>query len=116
MLYLLYLFECSFVCPAEASTESNYDSSKQTSVQSTRVCGPLQKGVYPHPDNCAWFYNCSVAPDAVMDTYYGGYVMECPYPQLFSLTSLQCEDFEDVECGGRYEPVSPCKWPVCSVV
>lgn len=65
--------------------------------------------MFPHPDNCAWYFNCSVRPDAVMDTYYSGHVMECPYPQLFSLESRQCEDFEDVQCRGRYEPKSPCE-------
>ena len=68
--------------------------------------------MFPHPDNCAWYFNCSVRPDAVMETYYSGHVMECPYPQLFSLESGQCEDFEDVQCRGRYEPKSPCKFCV----
>jgi hypothetical protein len=66
-------------------------------------------GLYPHPDNCAWFYNCSLRPDGVMATFFQSHVLECPYPQLFSLDSMQCEDFEDVECRGRYEPKSPCE-------
>lgn len=73
-------------------------------------CKGKAGGVFPHPDNCAWYYNCSLTPDAVMEKYHGGHVMECPYPQLFSLRSLQCEDFEDVECQGRYEPKSPCDY------
>lgn len=72
-------------------------------------CGTLKSGVFPHPDNCAWYFNCSVRPDAVQETYYSGHVMECPYPQLFSVDSMQCEDFEDVQCRGRYEPKSPCE-------
>ena len=69
--------------------------------------------MFPHPDNCAWYFNCSVRPDAVMEKYHGGHVLECPYPQLFSLRSGQCEDFEDVQCRGRYEPKSPCESSVC---
>ncbi|XP_071103438.1 uncharacterized protein [Haliotis cracherodii] len=73
---------------------------------SCRRGAPLQ----PHPDNCAWYFNCSMTPDAVMETFYNGFIMECPYPQLFSADTMQCEDFEDVECRGREEPKSPCDY------
>ncbi|XP_076443984.1 uncharacterized protein LOC143282269 [Babylonia areolata] len=73
------------------------------------VCGSAQS-VFPHPGNCAWYFNCSLLPDAVMETYHGDHVVECPYPQLFSSVSLQCEDFADVLCQSRSEPKSPCDY------
>ncbi|KAL8595001.1 hypothetical protein ACOMHN_038797 [Nucella lapillus] len=74
-------------------------------------CGTaLQQTVLPHPGNCAWYLNCSFRPDAVMETYHGDLVLECPYPQLFSTASLQCEDFEQVDCQERHEPKSPCEY------
>ncbi|CAL1533873.1 unnamed protein product, partial [Lymnaea stagnalis] len=66
--------------------------------------------ISPHPDNCAWYVNCSLTPDAAMMTFFSGYALECPYPQLFSDVTLQCEDFKDVQCNGRFEPKSPCDY------
>ncbi|KAK7480027.1 hypothetical protein BaRGS_00028760 [Batillaria attramentaria] len=86
------------------------EGSPSYAVNPKDVCAGRKSGIFAHPENCAWYYNCSLQPDAVMEKFYGGHVMECPYPQLFSTQSLQCEDFEDVECRGRYEPKSPCDY------
>ncbi|ESO92626.1 hypothetical protein LOTGIDRAFT_162544 [Lottia gigantea] len=74
------------------------------------TCSATGKVLSHHSENCAWYYNCSAHPDAVMQTFYSGFIMECPYPQLFSTETKQCEDFEDVKCGDRYEPKSPCDY------
>ncbi|GFN82484.1 hypothetical protein PoB_000899000 [Plakobranchus ocellatus] len=46
---------------------------------------------FPHPANCAWYLDCTVTPDAVMRTFFSTYVSECPYPQMFSDVTRQCE-------------------------
>ena len=53
--------------------------------------------------NCAEYYDCSIK-----DSIYRPYLHECPYPQLFSSASLQCEDFAQVSCAARPEPMAPC--------
>lgn len=54
--------------------------------------------------NCAQYYDCSME-----DSIYKPYLHECPYPQLFSVATLQCEDFHQTSCGTRTEPMAPCK-------
>ena len=52
--------------------------------------------------HCARYYQCT-----------GGEIpieMECPYPRLFSDTSLNCEVYLFVKCGQRKEPKDPCKY------
>ncbi|KAL3884669.1 hypothetical protein ACJMK2_024787, partial [Sinanodonta woodiana] len=69
------------------------------------ICSSSTYTVVPHPDNCAQFYNCEVE-----NTKLGHYLMECPYPQLFDSNSLMCKDFQDVECGVKFQPLSRCDY------
>ncbi|XP_062614311.1 uncharacterized protein LOC134276045 [Saccostrea cucullata] len=55
--------------------------------------------------NCAQYYDCSMR-----DSIYQPYLHECTYPQLFSLATLQCEDFHHISCGVRTEPMTPCQY------
>jgi len=35
--------------------------------------------------------------------------MECSYPDVFNAATMQCDDFENVECGDREEFENACK-------
>ena len=59
----------------------------------------------PNKVNCAQYYDCSN-----QNSIYQPYLHECPYPKLFSVATLQCENFEQVTCGARTEPKAPCKF------
>ena len=67
-------------------------------------CKAHPTAVLPKGDNCGHYYNCSVGL-----TRYGRNVMECPYPDLFSSLTRQCERFTSVECKDRPEHQAPCK-------
>ena len=57
--------------------------------------------VLPSSTNCAKYYDCK---------RHGNIPLECPYPSLFSQTTHKCEDFSNVYCGSRKEPVAPCEY------
>ncbi|KAI8777160.1 CAunnamed protein product [Biomphalaria glabrata] len=91
----------------------DYQSSKSSgNLDALEICRNDPGLISAHPDNCAWYINCTSVPDAAMMTYFNGYVSECPYPQLFSHVTLQCEDFNNVQCLERFEPKSPCEYRV----
>lgn len=83
--------------------------------------------VFPHPDECQLYYNCSLTY-ADVPPHLEQHMVECPYPSLFSTKSLRCENFTDVCCGIRtelkdkcdyrlyLESTSTCEWqnPSCS--
>ena len=70
-------------------------------------CQANPSSIKPDPDNCARYFNCS-QPDTVFGV--GSYKMECPYPDLFSVTTLTCQQFKTVSCNARKEPKDPCKY------
>lgn len=91
------------------------------------VCRDHPLLVFPHPDVCQLYYNCSLKY-ADIPPHLEQHMIECPYPSLFSTKSLRCENFTDVCCGMRKElkdkceyrihsgSTSTCKWqhPSCS--
>ncbi|VDI54945.1 Hypothetical predicted protein, partial [Mytilus galloprovincialis] len=68
-------------------------------------CKAHPKAVLPKGDNCVQYYNCSVGL-----TRYGRNVMECPYPDMFSSLTSQCERFTSVSCKDRPEHQAPCDY------
>ncbi|WAR05418.1 hypothetical protein MAR_020787 [Mya arenaria] len=77
----------------------------QSSVQPVDIpqyCRSNPSAVLPDPSNCGKYYNCS-HPDT-------GYTQECIYPLLFSDKTSSCDNFQDVQCGTRPEPQSPCEY------
>ncbi|XP_052086947.1 protein jagged-1-like [Mytilus californianus] len=74
----------------------------------------------PHPNTCQLFYNCSQAltPLPKEDRIYTykpqilrpAYLHECPYPELFSVKTLSCQNYTEVECGSRYETKNKCDY------
>lgn len=67
-------------------------------------CQANPSSIKPDPDNCARYYNCSQ-----LNSTLGSYKMECPYPDLFSVATLRCQQFDTVTCTTRKEPKAPCK-------
>ena len=63
----------------------------------------------PHPSECQLFYNCSLRYEYVPRNLEQ-HMQECPYPQLFNSRSLECDDFQNVDCAERTETVDGCKY------
>ena len=74
------------------------------SVDAVDFCAANQKAIVQTPDNCAQYYNCSQ-----VNTTIGRHVMECKYPDLFSIVNKSCSNFTTVQCERRKEPQAPCK-------
>lgn len=70
-----------------------------------RYCQANPGSIVAHPGNCAQYYNCSQK-----NTKLGGYLMECPYPNLFSKITNSCQNFNSTVCQNRFEPQAPCKF------
>lgn len=69
-----------------------------------QYCIDNPTAIVKHPGNCGWYYNCSSR-----DSTIGKYIQECRYPELFSTITKKCEEFTDVNCISRHEPLAPCK-------
>lgn len=69
-----------------------------------QYCIDNPTAIVKHPGNCGWYYNCSNR-----DSTIGKYIQECRYPELFSTITKKCEEFTDVNCISRHEPLAPCK-------
>ncbi|XP_052086950.1 neurogenic locus notch homolog protein 2-like [Mytilus californianus] len=74
----------------------------------------------PHPNTCQLFYNCSqaVSPLPTEDRLYThrpqilrpAYLHECPYPELFSTSTLTCHNYTEVNCRSRFETKNKCDY------
>ncbi|KAL5005503.1 hypothetical protein ScPMuIL_018959 [Solemya velum] len=71
------------------------------------LCKQNTAAVVQSPTNCAQFYNCSIQ---IPTPGFPQYMSECPYPQLFSMDTMKCENFPQVACGQRTEPKAPCEY------
>lgn len=69
-------------------------------------CAQHPRNVIPDPSNCHRYYDCST-----YNTPLGGYLMECPYPQMFDATWTLCREKQYVSCGLRPIPTSQCEYP-----
>ncbi|WAR05417.1 FCGBP-like protein [Mya arenaria] len=69
------------------------------------VCTANPKMVYPDSQNCQKYINCSA-----QNTLLGNHIVECTYPDLFSMTTKACEQFDTVNCDKRHEPMAPCDY------
>ncbi|KAK3765413.1 hypothetical protein RRG08_000336 [Elysia crispata] len=66
----------------------------------------------PHYDECHKYYDCTNSSAKVGENE-ADYVRTCKYPQLFSVRTGKCEDYGEVECGTRKEPLTPCEYMKC---
>ena len=68
------------------------------------ICQAKPNALIAMAANCAKFYNCS------RSNVVGNVVQECQYPDLFSVSTMKCEAFENVSCLNRSTPMAPCKY------
>lgn len=73
------------------------------SIVGNKYCQANPSSIVAHPANCAQYFNCSQR-----NTRLGGYLLECPYPLLFSTVSNSCQNFTITSCNSRFEPQAPC--------
>ncbi|CAG5118575.1 unnamed protein product, partial [Candidula unifasciata] len=74
---------------------------------SRRSVDTIPKATLPHSGECAHYFDCSVINGA---SEYMEYLLECPYPSLFSTHTGTCKDYRLVSCGERSEPRTPCEY------
>ncbi|BFY97985.1 hypothetical protein BsWGS_01025 [Bradybaena similaris] len=106
-------------------------------VDPDHQCFHQPGALLPHPDNCHWYINCSLAnlddldtkpgqtesddPGAYSDAGFvslqpfrvrhaGVFVWECRYPQLFDDATGRCREFMNVDCKSKFEPVDQCEY------
>ncbi|XP_062602676.1 chitin-binding domain protein cbd-1-like [Saccostrea cucullata] len=65
-----------------------------------KVCQQDPSLIFPHPNECQLYYNCSMTYNKV-PANLEQHLMECPYPEVFSTRSLKCENFTRVCCDTR---------------
>ena len=85
---------------------SYFEYLKDLAIQD--VCAHHPGMVFPHPDQCQLYYNCShtAQPNRRLKLHQ----QECPYPMLFDVHTQTCRSFKYVQCGGRTEVKHPCKY------
>ncbi|XP_056000588.1 uncharacterized protein LOC130048213 [Ostrea edulis] len=98
-----------------------------TATKVEEICRLQPSLIFPHPDECQLYYNCSVTYTDI-PIHSEQHLQECRYPDVFSTQTLQCENFTAVCCGARkvlkdkcdyrrqLNISSTCKWqyPSCS--
>ncbi|CAG2229574.1 unnamed protein product [Mytilus edulis] len=89
-------------------------------IDVNQTCKSDANRLIPHPNTCQLYYNCSQAVSPI-PTWYRlythipqvlrpAYLHECPYPELFSTTTMSCQNYTDVKCGSRYETKNKCDY------
>lgn len=76
------------------------------------ICKLYPELILPHPLKCQQYFNCSMLEDRQLNNGFCHPVLhltECIYPYLFSIDTLQCENFTEVKCGSRHEEKNYCK-------
>ncbi|XP_078309369.1 uncharacterized protein LOC144617825 [Crassostrea virginica] len=72
-----------------------------------KLCQQNSSLILPHPHECQLYYDCSTKYNT-LPPHFAQHMRECPFPDLFSLQTLRCEDFRHVKCGERTEYKSAC--------
>ncbi|CAG5128102.1 unnamed protein product [Candidula unifasciata] len=107
------------------------------SWQRNHECFHQPGALLPHPHNCHWYINCSLANLDDLETkpehregedsrtnsdegsitllpfrvrHAGVFVWECRYPQLFDEATGRCREFINVDCKSRFQPVDQCEY------
>ncbi|XP_064606642.1 uncharacterized protein LOC135471362 [Liolophura sinensis] len=96
---------------SESPTETTTEREKPVILQRfiDDECERNQRSRFPHPTECALYYDCSVIYKSI-PKYFEQFLAECPYPQLFNDKTLRCESFNRVNCGRRREVKEPCDY------
>ena len=102
----VFLWLCVCVCIAACFAD-----------QIQQLCQANPTARIPSPDSCSHYFDCtaSTSPgrtqaDQKGEPQFVEYLMECPYPQLFSPARGQCQHHSYVTCRDKFEPKAPCKY------
>ncbi|PVD24918.1 hypothetical protein C0Q70_15411 [Pomacea canaliculata] len=103
------------VCALRGSPYDNCDTWETLTLDPVaEQCSRNPTTFLPHPSNCHQYYNCSgnsnLYPSRPDPDSANFYLYECTYPQLFNKNTLRCEDYRQVQCGERFEPVDKCEY------
>lgn len=74
-----------------------------------KLCQHNSSLVLPHPHECQLYYDCSTKYNTLPPNFVQ-HMRECPFPDLFSLQTLSCEDYKNVKCDERVEYTTACKY------
>ncbi|XP_025107574.1 uncharacterized protein LOC112572216 [Pomacea canaliculata] len=101
-------------CVFPWDTNADLCPRKQDSV--VTICTNYSTAFFPHPTNCHQFYNCTGHSTLIYFPPVSGpdsddfYRFECPFPQLFNDVTMRCEDYPNVRCGHRFQPLGQCEY------
>lgn len=86
-------------------------TSKQTvfavSASIATYCTQNPTATFTDAANCAKYYDCRKRVHYIQ---FDMYESECPYKQLYDTVRGTCKPYNQVDCGHRWEPKSPCKY------
>ncbi|XP_011457138.3 uncharacterized protein [Magallana gigas] len=74
-----------------------------------KLCQYNSSLVLPHPHECQLYYDCSTKYNTLPPNFVQ-HMRECPFPDLFSLQTLSCEDYRHVKCDERVEYTTACEY------
>ncbi|XP_076453497.1 uncharacterized protein LOC143288755 [Babylonia areolata] len=82
--------------------------SPDISVQTLDLfCSENPNGKLAHPSECSLLYDCT---RLTARPNFPKYLSECKYPYLVDAATVQCKPHDQVTCGDRREPISPCDY------
>ncbi|XP_062607300.1 slit homolog 1 protein-like isoform X3 [Saccostrea cucullata] len=84
-------------------------SEKNHYIYVQKLCQQNSSLVLPHPRECQLYYDCSTKYNTLPPNFVQ-HMRECPFPDLFSLQTLRCEDYRHVTCAERTEYKTACKY------
>ncbi|KAL8595975.1 hypothetical protein ACOMHN_018287 [Nucella lapillus] len=82
--------------------------SPEISIQTLNLfCSKNPEGKLAHPSECSLLYDCT---RLTAKPNFPKYLSECKYPFLVDAATVQCKPHDQVLCGDRREPISPCDY------
>ncbi|KAL4228860.1 hypothetical protein ACF0H5_011900 [Mactra antiquata] len=92
-------------CPGNDTKTKSCYAGTPCGVDVAALCQANRNAIVPNPLNCAQYYDCTKTSKLGQL-----HLFECPYPQLFNDNTLVCDNFENVNCDRRQEPMAPCEY------
>ncbi|BFZ00430.1 hypothetical protein BsWGS_03469 [Bradybaena similaris] len=71
------------------------------------ICRHNPTATVPDAAQCSHYFDCSLGEGG---REYMDYLLECPYPTLYSTQTGSCKDYRFISCEERTEPRSPCEY------
>ncbi|XP_059153724.1 uncharacterized protein LOC131939449 [Physella acuta] len=71
------------------------------------ICHHNPTATVPYAERCSQYMDCGVEPGGHQ---FMDYLLECPYPSLYSTQTGSCQNYHYVTCAEREEPKAPCEY------